>query len=142
LLAISGISSLIPIAILDVMETHKTLEDSVASKRPLGPKITVFLLHWGIETHGYGYDLASCSFVLTQTSPRISPTLMEDRADKRLYQMFFVWFSANVNIFAISTGSAGPAFFKLGPRDSFLIILVVDLMYVQSMKVTMVPSFD
>jgi purine-cytosine permease-like protein len=67
---------------------------------------------------------------------------MEDRTDKRLYQMFFVWFSANINIFAVSTGSAGPAFFNLGLRDSLLIILVVDLMYVQSMKVTMVPSFD
>jgi purine-cytosine permease-like protein len=61
---------------------------------------------------------------------RISPILMENRTDKRLYQMFFVWFSANLNIFAFSAGSAGPAFFNLGLRNSLVIILVVDIMYV------------
>jgi purine-cytosine permease-like protein len=74
--------------------------------------------------------------------PRISPTVLEDRTDKRLYQMFFVWFSVDINIFTISTGSAGPAFFNLGPRDSLVIILVVDLMYVESTKVTMVWSYN
>ncbi|KAI0360457.1 cytosine-purine permease [Trametes cingulata] len=68
-----------------------------------------FLSHWGIETNG------------------INPILPEDRTDNKLYQMFFVWFSANMNILAFGTGSAGPAFFGLGLRDSFLILLVVDL---------------
>lgn len=48
--------------------------------------------------------------------------------------MFFIWFSANLNILAFGTGSAGPTFFKLGLRDSVVIIIVVDIMYVRSMK--------
>lgn len=95
------------------METRKDLEDStdtvVDSKKPLAQKIAAFFLHWGIETHG------------------ISPTPIEDRVDKRLYQMFFVWFSANFNILGFSAGSAGPAFFKLGLRDSVVILLVADV---------------
>ncbi|KAI0827161.1 cytosine-purine permease [Trametes gibbosa] len=71
--------------------------------------ITEFLSLWGIETNG------------------INPILPEDRTDTKLYQMFFVWFSANINILTFGTGSAGPAFFGLGLRDSFIIILVVDL---------------
>ena len=31
---------------------------------------------------------------------RIDPILPEDRTDTRLYQMFFVWFSANINVLA------------------------------------------
>jgi hypothetical protein len=50
------------------METHRNLEDAVilSTKKPLARKITAFLLHWGIETHGYVYGQAS-SFVLIQT---------------------------------------------------------------------------
>ncbi|KAF8639474.1 hypothetical protein AX17_001494 [Amanita inopinata Kibby_2008] len=71
--------------------------------------VTRFLLRWGIETHG------------------IAPTKPEARTDTRLYQLFFVWFSANFNILAFATASTGPAFFKLGLRDSLLVILFVDL---------------
>jgi hypothetical protein len=53
-----------------VMETHETSEyprDAVVdSKNPLALKIHAFLLHCGIEAHGYDYHLAS-SFVLIQT---------------------------------------------------------------------------
>ncbi|PFH47295.1 hypothetical protein AMATHDRAFT_67950 [Amanita thiersii Skay4041] len=72
-------------------------------------RITNFLLRWGIETHG------------------IAPIKPEARTDTRLYQMFFVWFSANFNILALSTGSAGPAFFGLGLRHSLLVIFFADL---------------
>lgn len=44
--------------------------------------------------------------------------------------MFFVWFSANFNILAFTTGSAGPAFFKLGVRDAIAISLVANTLYV------------
>ncbi|KAJ8502259.1 hypothetical protein ONZ51_g125 [Trametes cubensis] len=71
--------------------------------------VTDFLTRWGVETNG------------------IDPILPEDRTDTKLYQMFFVWFSANLNILAFGTGSAGPAFFGLGLRDSFIILVVVDL---------------
>lgn len=43
-------------------------------------RVTNFLLRWGIETHG------------------IAPISPESRVDTRLYQMFMVWFSANMNI--------------------------------------------
>ncbi|KAG6844998.1 hypothetical protein H0H87_001770 [Tephrocybe sp. NHM501043] len=72
-------------------------------------KTTEFLLHWGVETHG------------------IAPTTEEQRCDKRLYQMFFVWFSGNLNILAFSTGSAGPTFFNLGLRHCVVILLVADV---------------
>ncbi|KAI0674566.1 cytosine-purine permease [Trametes maxima] len=71
--------------------------------------VTDFLTHWGIETNG------------------IDPILPEDRTDTKLYQMFFVWFSSNMNVLGFGTGSAGPAFFGLGLRDSFIILLIVDL---------------
>ncbi|KAF9461710.1 cytosine-purine permease [Collybia nuda] len=71
-------------------------------------KITTFLSQWGIETHG------------------ISPIAKEGRVDNRLYQMFFVWFSANFNILTFGTGSAGPAFFGLGLRDTLIILVIVD----------------
>lgn len=44
--------------------------------------------------------------------------------------MFFVWFSANFNVLAFGTGSAGPAFFDLGLRDTLIILVIVDAMYV------------
>ncbi|KAL1943828.1 hypothetical protein VTO73DRAFT_3646 [Trametes versicolor] len=70
---------------------------------------TEYLAHWGIETNG------------------IDPILPEDRTDTKLYQMFFVWFSANMNVLGFGTGSSGPAFFGLGLRDSFVILVIVDL---------------
>lgn len=61
--------------------------------------------------------------------------------------MFFVWFSANINVLgyvrylprsipiitllnysSFGTGSVGPAFFGLGLKQSLLVLLVVDLM--------------
>ncbi|EGO29194.1 hypothetical protein SERLADRAFT_359352 [Serpula lacrymans var. lacrymans S7.9] len=56
----------------------------------------------------------------------IAPVPLEERTDRRWYQMFFVWFSANMNILAFSTGSSGPAFFSLGLVDSVIILIVVD----------------
>ncbi|KAG6331535.1 hypothetical protein ID866_7555 [Astraeus odoratus] len=59
-------------------------------------RITTFLAHYKIETHG------------------IAPIARDERLETRWYQMFFVWFSANMNILTFSTGTAGPAFFSLG----------------------------
>ena len=67
-------------------------------------KTTNFLAHWGIETNGSvpllvystAYELADTRRCLCS----ISPILPEDRNDTKLYQMFFVWFSANINILA------------------------------------------
>ena len=79
----------------------------------------------------------------------ITPIPEEQRTDRRLYQFFFVWFSANANILtyvvdyssnipsrlrtelisvSLSAGTVGPAFFHLGILDSFFVIVVVDVM--------------
>ena len=70
---------------------------------------------------------------------------MAERVETRWYQMFFVWFSANMNVLAyvvythrgqirsdlgpcrFGTGTAGPAFFSLGVRDATVIVIVIDL---------------
>ncbi|CCM05632.1 uncharacterized protein FIBRA_07861 [Fibroporia radiculosa] len=72
-------------------------------------RITAVLVQWGVETNG------------------IVPIPEEGRTDPRLYQIFFVWFSANANVLTMAVGTVGPAFYGLGIRDSFLVILVVDV---------------
>ena len=65
--------------------------------------------------------------------------------------MFFVWFSANMNVlgyayqlaqsirnltkdvFRLGTGAAGPAFFGLGVKQALIIVTIVDIMYVLTM---------
>lgn len=39
-------------------------------------------------------------YIASDTFDRIQPILPEDRSDTKLYQMFFVWFSANFNVLA------------------------------------------
>ncbi|KAH7920126.1 hypothetical protein BV22DRAFT_1040204 [Leucogyrophana mollusca] len=60
---------------------------------------------------------------------RITPVPVEARVDTRWYQMFFVWFSGNMNIVIFSGGASGPAVFGLGVRDSIVVILIVDLVF-------------
>ncbi|OCH88731.1 hypothetical protein OBBRIDRAFT_733921 [Obba rivulosa] len=72
-------------------------------------RTATWLLRWGVELEG------------------IEPIPEERRTDPRLYQLFFVWFSANANILTMTAGTVGPAFYGLGIRDSFLIIIVVDI---------------
>ncbi len=84
-------------------------------------------------------------FILTLVS--ITPIPESQRTDRRLYQFFFVWFSANANIFtyvamfswlegcvvfhtqpiSLSAGTVGPAFFNLGFLDSLFVIVIVDV---------------
>jgi len=88
-----------------------TTDMNVDDERQLGVfrKVTQFLLRWGIETHG------------------ISPIPIEKRIDKRIYQMFTIWFATTFNIIMFSTGSSGPVFFSLSIKDSLLVILVVNI---------------
>lgn len=72
-------------------------------------KVTHFLTRWGVETNG------------------IDPIPPEKRTDTKLFQMFFVWFSANMNVLALGTGAAGPAFFGLGVTPCLVTLLIVDL---------------
>jgi len=88
-----------------------------------------------LPIHGHDADFASFIWRRLPNSPyliatRITPTQSSDRSDTRLYQMFFVWFSANFNILAFSTGSAAPAFFNLGLKHTGIIVVVVDSMWV------------
>ncbi|KAF9813398.1 hypothetical protein IEO21_05632 [Rhodonia placenta] len=67
------------------------------------------------------------SFPLIAIHDRIAPVPPENRTDTRLYQLFFIWFSANANILTLTAGTVGPAFYGLGIRESFLMIIVVDV---------------
>ncbi|KDQ60052.1 hypothetical protein JAAARDRAFT_32429 [Jaapia argillacea MUCL 33604] len=112
----------------------KVLHDTDKTSRVFR-NLSTALANWGIETHGsVNLNFAS----LLSSDPylggshhihvrRIAPVPPEARTDVRLYQMFLVWFSANMNILAFSTGSAGPLFFGLGARDSIVIVFLVDL---------------
>ncbi|OCH91299.1 cytosine-purine permease [Obba rivulosa] len=100
-------------AAIDVEKSGHSYQDGeVDSEQPKQTrlsKVTSLLASWGIETNG------------------IEPVPSEERIDTRLYQMFFIWFSANINVLCFGTGSVGPAFFGLGLRTSLITLLVVDL---------------
>ncbi|KZT64445.1 hypothetical protein DAEQUDRAFT_717980 [Daedalea quercina L-15889] len=76
-------------------------------------KIAQVIADWGVETNG------------------IVPVPSDQRTDQRLYQLFFVWFSANANILTMAAGTVGPAFYGLGIRDSCLVIVVVNIVCVR-----------
>ncbi|KAG1729730.1 cytosine-purine permease [Suillus lakei] len=94
-----------------VSSDEHTRDDLEDSRHLIGflRRTTQLLSRYGIETHG------------------IAPVPAEERLETRWYQLFFVWFSSCTNILAFSTGTAGPAFFSLGVRDSTTIIVIVDL---------------
>ncbi|OAX40640.1 hypothetical protein K503DRAFT_714213 [Rhizopogon vinicolor AM-OR11-026] len=105
-------------------ESNSNSTPDLASDKPVGAdlevnryhtgflgRVTALLSRYGIETHG------------------IAPVPAEERLETRWYQMFFVWFSANMNILTFSTGTVGPAFFALGVRDSITIIVIIDLVF-------------
>ncbi|KAH8101687.1 permease for cytosine/purines, uracil, thiamine, allantoin-domain-containing protein [Cristinia sonorae] len=90
--------------------THTPQPTKWSEKLELGiQKLTTWLSRWGVETQG------------------IEPIPEEQRTDPRLYQMFLMWFSANMNIVMFGTGAAGPGFFGLGIKSSVLTILVADV---------------
>jgi purine-cytosine permease-like protein len=59
---------------------------------------------------------------------RVSPVPIGNRTDQRLRQLFFVWFSGNMNIGGFSVGTIGPLFFGFGLKDSLLVYLITNLM--------------
>ncbi|KAI0062621.1 cytosine-purine permease [Artomyces pyxidatus] len=68
-------------------------------------RLTALLKTWGVETHG------------------ITPVPLDKRTEKRLYQLFVLWFSNMLSVPTFAAGSIGPAFFSLGIRDSLFIVL-------------------
>ncbi|EED77647.1 predicted protein [Postia placenta Mad-698-R] len=91
--------------------SDETQSEETVSRDGLLVKITKTLGRWGLEVNG------------------IDPVPPEERSDPRLYQIFFVWFSANANVLTMAAGTVGPAFYGLGIRDACLVIVVVDIMY-------------
>ena len=71
--------------------------------------------------------------MISYCSRSINPTTESRRTDPRLYQIFTTWFAANANILTFGAGSVGPAAFGLGMKDSFLTIIVTDIMYVSGL---------
>ncbi|KAK7684938.1 hypothetical protein QCA50_011773 [Cerrena zonata] len=97
----------------DVVSKDQIADDSTRlDSRPQTwyDKVTLFLTKWGVETNG------------------IDPIPPENRTDTKMFQMFFVWFSANMNVLALGTGAAGPAFFGLGTSQCLIILTIVDLL--------------
>ncbi|KAI0363971.1 hypothetical protein BV20DRAFT_957222 [Pilatotrama ljubarskyi] len=92
-----------------VSEADNAVREAKTKIRRALHAVTMQLARWGLEVNG------------------IVPIPEDQRTDKRLYQFFFVWFSANANILTLSAGTVGPAYYSLGIRDSFYVILVVDL---------------
>ncbi|KAH9947892.1 permease for cytosine/purines, uracil, thiamine, allantoin-domain-containing protein [Amylocystis lapponica] len=86
-----------------------TVVETPSKRGRLFRRLATLLSQWGVETNG------------------IAPISPEQRTDPRLYQMFLIWFSGNVNILTLTSGTVGPAFYGLGIRDSLLVILVVDI---------------
>ncbi|KAI0657590.1 permease for cytosine/purines, uracil, thiamine, allantoin-domain-containing protein [Cubamyces menziesii] len=87
--------------------------------------VTAQLARWGLEVNG------------------IAPIPDRDRTDRRLYQFFFVWFSANANILTLSAGTVGPAYYGLGILDALYVIIIVDIIAIFGPKLgtrTMVQS--
>ncbi|EED77853.1 predicted protein [Postia placenta Mad-698-R] len=89
--------------------SDETQSEETVSRDGLLVKITKTLGRWGLEVNG------------------IDPVPPEERSDPRLYQIFFVWFSANANVLTMAAGTVGPAFYGLGIRDACLVIVVVDI---------------
>ncbi|GAP90966.1 putative NCS1 family nucleobase:cation symporter-1 [Rosellinia necatrix] len=68
------------------------------------------LSSWGVELRG------------------ITPVPLEERADRRFINVFFVWFAMNTNISPIITGMLGTFVFGISLRDCSLVILFFGLL--------------
>lgn len=89
------------IVVSDIAADGADIPSSTSEKLGFLQYTVKWLSEWGIETNGY--------VTLQGASPsmhdgdlridfRITPVPPRERTDTRLYQMFFVWFSANANI--------------------------------------------
>ncbi|EPS96893.1 hypothetical protein FOMPIDRAFT_138178 [Fomitopsis schrenkii] len=94
--------------LVQVATTERTSAPLLSIHGPF-QRFTHVLTRWGVETNG------------------IDPIPPCERKDDRLYQLFFVWFTANMNVLAFGTGSVGPAFYGIGVKESLIILLIVDV---------------
>ncbi|KAJ6608220.1 permease for cytosine/purines, uracil, thiamine, allantoin-domain-containing protein [Mycena sp. CBHHK59/15] len=80
----------------------------VDGKPTLSRRLSDFLRRCGVETHG------------------IAPIPKEGRTETRNYQLFWLWFSANMNITTLVVGAGGPVAFSLSLRNTAVNLLVTD----------------
>ncbi|KAJ7669418.1 purine-cytosine permease [Mycena polygramma] len=71
-------------------------------------RLSNFLRYCGVETHG------------------IAPIPEVERVDTRNYQLFLLWFSANMNIPTLVVGAGGPVVFKLSFLNTAINLLITD----------------
>ncbi|KAJ7429410.1 hypothetical protein B0H11DRAFT_1768147 [Mycena galericulata] len=69
---------------------------------------STFLRRCGVETHG------------------IAPIAKEHRVDRRNYQLFMLWFAANLNASNLVVGAGGPVAFDLSFRNTTYNLLITD----------------
>ncbi|KAF8991748.1 cytosine-purine permease [Cyathus striatus] len=58
----------------------------------------------------------------------IQPIPQEERTDAQFSKIFFIWFSANINVLSFSAGTLGPVVYGLSVRDTCLTILFFNLL--------------
>ncbi|KAJ7434433.1 cytosine-purine permease [Mycena galericulata] len=71
---------------------------------------STFLRRCGVETHG------------------IAPIAKEHRVDRRNYQLFMLWFAANLNASNLVVGAGGPVAFDLSFRNTTYNLLITDVL--------------
>ncbi|KAJ6572146.1 permease for cytosine/purines, uracil, thiamine, allantoin-domain-containing protein [Mycena capillaripes] len=84
--------------------------DSEPALAACSRSLTHFLRHCGVETHG------------------IAPIPEAERVDMRSYQLFLLWFSANMNIPTLAVGAGGPGVFKLSLLNTAINLLITDVL--------------
>ncbi|KKK20858.1 hypothetical protein AOCH_003967 [Aspergillus ochraceoroseus] len=68
------------------------------------------ITNWGIELRG------------------VAPVPLEERTDKRLINVFFVWFTMSTNLLPIITGMVGTFSFGMSLQDASLVILFFNML--------------
>jgi hypothetical protein len=83
---------------------HASLPEDIPKSQSkisyLFQKVTYFLTRYGVETSGYVvlcFKLFSC-LDITSIWLSIDPIPPESRSHTQMFQMFFVWFSSNMNV--------------------------------------------
>ncbi|KAJ7034539.1 purine-cytosine permease [Mycena alexandri] len=90
------------------MTTSLEKDDSEAADTSFFQRLTQLLGRWGVETHG------------------IAPIPREERVDSRIYQLFLLWLSSNLNVTNLVIGAGGPVVFKLSFLNTAINLLVTD----------------
>ncbi|KAJ7512393.1 permease for cytosine/purines, uracil, thiamine, allantoin-domain-containing protein [Mycena galericulata] len=101
----------IPSRYLSTMAATREKEQSEPTGATLFlERSSTFLRRCGVETHG------------------IAPIAKEHRVDRRNYQLFMLWFAANLNASNLVVGAGGPVAFDLSFRNTAYNLLITDVL--------------